>query len=60
MIADMGMYHAKHTGRNRAVLLCESACIPEDEEMVRKTTSSFEFALQKGFLQIGRVQTLDE
>jgi len=60
MIADMGMYHAKHTGRNRAVLLCESACIPEDEDMVRKTTSSFEFALQKGFLQIGRVQTLDE
>jgi diguanylate cyclase (GGDEF)-like protein len=60
MIADMGMYHAKHEGRNRAVLLCESACIPADEEMVRKATSSLEFALQRGFFQIGRVQTLDE
>jgi diguanylate cyclase (GGDEF)-like protein len=59
-IADMGMYHAKHAGRNRAVLLCESACIPADEEMLRKATSSFEFALQRGYFQIGRVQTLDQ
>lgn len=59
-IADMGMYHAKHTGRNRAVLLCESACIPADEDMLRKASSSFEFALQRGFFKIGRVQTLDE
>jgi predicted signal transduction protein with EAL and GGDEF domain len=59
-IADMAMYHAKHTGRNRAVLLCESACIPADEDMLRRASSSFEFALQRGFFKIGRVQTLDE
>lgn len=59
-IADMGMYHAKHAGRNRAVLLCESECIPADAETLRKVTSSFEFALQRGYFRIGRVQTLDE
>jgi diguanylate cyclase (GGDEF)-like protein len=60
VIADLGMYHAKHSGRNRAVLLSASTCIPASDELLRKATSSLEFALREGYFQIGQLQTLDE
>ncbi len=55
MIADIGMYHAKHNGRNQAVYLSEGSRLPSDEEAIRKTVSSLEYALKNQYLQIGKV-----
>ena len=53
MIADMAMYHAKHSGRNRAVYLCEGERQPQTEAEMRKLTTSFEYAINESYLRIG-------
>ncbi len=50
MVCDLGLYHAKTHGRNRAVGLRAGPNVPGDEETARKVTTQLEFALQGGYL----------
>lgn len=59
MLSDMAMYHAKHSGRNQAVFLCESDNIPDDEELLRKMSANMDFAIKQSFLRIGKIQYPD-
>jgi diguanylate cyclase (GGDEF)-like protein len=55
MIADLGLFHAKNHGRNQGVCLQAGSRIPSGEEIIQKTVTSLEFALQEGYLQIDNV-----
>ena len=53
MIADLGLFHAKNLGRNQGICLRSGPRIPSGKEIIQKTVTSLEFALQEGYLQIG-------
>jgi diguanylate cyclase (GGDEF)-like protein len=55
MIADMGLFQAKNHGRNQGVYMKAGPRIPSGEEIIQKTVTSLEFALQEGYLQIGDI-----
>lgn len=59
MVADMAMYHAKHSGRNQAVFLCEADQMPADEEVLRKTVANMDFAIKQAYMRIGKIQYPD-
>ncbi len=59
MVADMAMYHAKHSGRNQAVFLCEADKMPPDEEVLRKTVANMDFAIKQSYMRIGKTQYPD-
>ncbi len=52
MVADLGLYYAKHHGRNRAVPLEEGTHVPEHDEAVRKAVTSLDEALARGHLRL--------
>jgi diguanylate cyclase (GGDEF)-like protein len=52
MVADLGLFHAKNHGRNQGICLKAGSRIPSGEEIIQKTVTSLEFALQEGYLQI--------
>ena len=52
MIADLGLLHAKNHGRNQGICLNAGPRIPSGEEIIQKTVTSLEFALQEGYLQV--------
>ncbi|MBI3712429.1 MAG: hypothetical protein HY253_05625, partial [Burkholderiales bacterium] len=53
------MYHAKHSGRNQAVFLCEADNMPPDEEVLRKAVANIDFALKQSYMRIGKIQYPD-
>lgn len=59
MVADMAMYHAKHSGRNQAVFLCEAEKMPADEDVLRKTVANLDFAIKQSYMRIGKIQYSD-
>ncbi len=54
-IADLGLYHAKNTGRNRAIFLDAGGACPIGEAAIRKVATSLEDGLREGYLKIGQV-----
>jgi diguanylate cyclase (GGDEF)-like protein len=56
MIADLGLFHAKNHGRNQGVCLRAGTRMPSGEDVIHKTLTSLDFALQEGYLQIGDVK----
>ncbi len=52
MIADLGLLYAKGHGRNQGILLEAGPRIPSGKEIIQKTVTSLEFALNEGYLQI--------
>lgn len=59
MVADMAMYHAKHSGRNQAVFLCEADKMPADEDVLRKAVANMDFAIKQAFMRVGKIQYPD-
>lgn len=49
-IADLGMYHAKRTGRDRAVQVAAGERMPEDDRVLAKALSDLEWAVAHGYL----------
>jgi diguanylate cyclase (GGDEF)-like protein len=55
MVADLGLFHAKNHGRNQGVYIKAGPQLPSGEDIIQKTVTSLEFALQEGYLQIDNV-----
>ncbi len=52
MIADLGLFYAKGHGRNQGILLQAGPRLPSGKEIIQKTATSLEFALNEGYLRI--------
>ncbi len=52
MIADLGLLYAKGHGRNQGILLHSGPRLPSGKEIIQKTVTSLEFALNEGYLRI--------
>jgi len=55
MVADLGTYYAKKSGRNRAIFLEAGDNLPIEEDIIQKAVTSLEYALHSGFLKIGKI-----
>ena len=52
MVADLGLFHAKNHGRNQSIYMKAGPRLPSGEDIIQKTVTSLEFALQEGYLKI--------
>ncbi len=51
-LADLALYHAKKSGRNRAILVEAGEAHPGSEEEIRRMVTDLDFALERGFARL--------